>query len=219
MVVGGSRVVVGGVVVEVVSSGMSWLGMLCDGWLWWWWMDDWLDGSVCVWMCVRFLLNSREAVVVIVEGCDIRTWARYLSSRPGSKYYGSDLRKMVLIPNLEDQQHWSRLISQQRVRAMCMGSLVHPMAIYKRQRLPSTTMKIGSVSLGGHGGHGGLVLALRWNSANHTTFASAKNPSRVPRKTGLSKEVTGELCELGWRMTSKGWHLPFRQETKSQESV
>lgn len=28
MVVGGSRVV--GVVVEVVSSGMSWLGMLCD---------------------------------------------------------------------------------------------------------------------------------------------------------------------------------------------
>lgn len=29
MVVGGSRVV--GVVVEVVSSGMSWLGMLCDG--------------------------------------------------------------------------------------------------------------------------------------------------------------------------------------------
>ena len=30
MVVGGSRVVVGGVV-EVMSSGMSWLGMLCDG--------------------------------------------------------------------------------------------------------------------------------------------------------------------------------------------
>ena len=34
VVMGGSRVVVGiggGIVVEVVSSGMSWLGMLCDG--------------------------------------------------------------------------------------------------------------------------------------------------------------------------------------------
>jgi hypothetical protein len=31
MVVGGSRVVVVGGVVEVVSSGMSWLRMLCDG--------------------------------------------------------------------------------------------------------------------------------------------------------------------------------------------
>ena len=42
VVVGGSRVVaVGGGVVEVVSSRMSWLGMLCDGCLWWSWINGW----------------------------------------------------------------------------------------------------------------------------------------------------------------------------------
>lgn len=67
MVVGGSMVVVVGGVVEVVSSGMSWLGMLCDRVV-----MMMVNGRLIRWVyvCVdvRFLLNFREAVVVVVEG-------------------------------------------------------------------------------------------------------------------------------------------------------
>lgn len=68
-----------------------------------------------------------------------------------------------------------------------MDSLVSSMAIYKRQRLPST-------------------------SPPH--FTSAKNPSRVPRKTGLSRlkndvegsaspVQAGEGPRVGLRMLGK----------------